>query len=137
MITTEIALETHSELSFNDAVDRCREALLDQGFGVLATLDFQATLQLKTDTDIGPYLVLAACHPASAAQALRNVPEIGVLLPCNVCISVENGTTIVRAVNPISVMGMVDNEAVEDMAHDIASRLRAVLTAVGPPTPGE
>jgi Uncharacterized conserved protein len=109
MKDSPVALQTTTPLSFADAVARAREALAKEGFGVLTEIDVQATLKKKLDVDREPYLILGACHPPSAHKALSAVPEVGVLLPCNVTVSVEGGTTVVRAMDPEGVMGLLDS----------------------------
>jgi len=132
MTTTRIAYETVTPLPPEQAVERCREALATQGFGVLTEVDIQATLKQKLEADVGPYVILGACHPPSALRALRAVPEIGVLLPCNVTVSVEDGETVVRAMNPEGAMGVLDDPAIEEVAADVGRRLQRVLAELGP-----
>jgi len=110
MKDSPVALQTTTPLSFADAVARAREELAREGFGVLTEIDVAATLKKKLDVDREPYLILGACHPPSAHKALWAVPEVGVLLPCNVTVSVEGGTTVVRAMDPAGVMGILGSK---------------------------
>lgn len=127
--TTAVAFEAKTDLPFADTVERCRRALADEGFGVLTEIDVQATLKKKLDVDRAPYLILGACHPPSAHRALTAAPEVGVLLPCNVCVSVEDGRTVVRAMNPESAMSMLRNPVVEEVACEVAAALRRAVEA--------
>ncbi|MHB8798033.1 MAG: DUF302 domain-containing protein [Thermoanaerobaculia bacterium] len=127
MKDSPVALQTTTPLSFADAVARAREALAKEGFGVLTEIDVQATLKKKLDVDREPYLILGACHPPSAHKALSAVPEVGVLLPCNVTVSVEGGTTVVRAMDPAGVMGILGSPALAEVGADIGARLRRVV----------
>ena len=131
MITeTAAAYETRTGLSFDDAVQRCREALAGEGFGVLTEIDIQATLKKKLDADMEPYLILGACHPPSAHRALTAVPQVGVLLPCNVTISREGGQTVVRAMNTQAALGMMNHPVLAEVADEVGARLKRVLAAV-------
>jgi uncharacterized protein (DUF302 family) len=126
---TAVAFEAKTDLPFEEAVERCRQALADEGFGVLTEIDVKATLKKKLNVDREPYLILGACHPPSAHRALSAAPEVGVLLPCNVCVSVEDGQTVVRAMNPAAAMSLLDNQAVEEVAYEVAAALRRAVQA--------
>jgi uncharacterized protein (DUF302 family) len=130
MRETAVAYETETDLPFDQAVQSCRDALAREGFGVLTEIDVQATLKKKLDVDRDPYLILGACHPPSAHRALTAVPEVGVLLPCNVTVSRENGKTVVRAMNPKAALGILNNPALDDVACEVAAALRRVVEAV-------
>lgn len=124
---TAVAFEAQTDLAFGEAVERCRQALAREGFGVLTEIDVQATLKKKLDVDRDPYLILGACHPPSAHRALTAVPAVGVLLPCNVCVSVEQGRTVVRAMNPESALGMLDDPVLHEVACEVGAALRRVV----------
>ena len=127
MKESPVALQTTTPLSVSDAVALAREALAREGFGVLTEIDVQATLKKKLDVDREPYLILGACHPPSAHKALSAVPEVGVLLPCNVTVSVEGGTTVVRAMDPAGVMGILGSAELAEVGAEIGARLRRVV----------
>ncbi len=127
MNETTVAYETTNPLSFDAAVERCRESLAQEGFGVLTEIDVKATLKMKLDVDREPFLILGACHPPSAHRATTAVPAVGVYLPCNVTVSVENGATVVRAMNPGSVMGMLGDPVVEEVGVEVGAALRRVV----------
>ena len=130
MRETAVAYETETDLPFDQAVQSCRDALAREGFGVLTEIDVQATLKKKLDVDRDPYLILGACHPPSAHRALTAVPEVGVLLPCNVTVSRENGKTVVRAMNPKAALGILNNPALDDVACEVAAALKRVVGAI-------
>lgn len=130
MQETAVAFEAKTSASFAETVERCRQALGKEGFGVLTEIDVQATLKKKLDVDREPYLILGACHPPSAHRALTAAPEVGVLLPCNVCVSVEGGQTVVRAMNPESAMSLLKSPALEEVAREVAAALRRVVQSV-------
>lgn len=130
MRDTGIAYEIVTDLTFTDAVARCRSELAAVGFGVLTEIDLQAKLREKLGVEIEPNLILGACHPPSAHQALQVHPEIAVLLPCNVTVARENGHTVVRAMNPEGAMKMLGNPALDAVATEVGARLRTVLERV-------
>ena len=125
-----VAIETVTDLGFEAAVERCREELAKEGFGVLTEIDVQATMKKKLDVDREPYLILGACHPPSAHRALTARPEVGVLLPCNVTVSLEGGRTVVRAMNPASAMTLLDDPVVTEVAEEVGAALRRVVEAL-------
>jgi uncharacterized protein (DUF302 family) len=127
MKDSPIAFQTTSSLPFDEAVARAREAIAKEGMGVLTEIDVQATLKKKLDVDRPPYVILGACHPPSAHKSLSAVPEVGVLLPCNVTVSVEDGTTVVRAMDPAAVMGLVASPALAEVGAEVGAKLRRVI----------
>lgn len=130
MESSKVAFWTITDLSFADAVERCRESLAGEGFGVLTEIDVQATLKKKLDVDRDPYIILGACHPASADRALQAVPGVGVLLPCNVTVSVEDGRTVVRAMDPASAMGVLEEPDLEEVGTQVGAALRRVIESM-------
>lgn len=132
-----IALSTTVHLSFTAAVQATRDALKEQGFGVLTEIDVQATLQEKIGEDMEDYLILGACNPPLAHQALSVDRQIGLLLPCNVVVRADTthpGTTIVEAMDPEIMVQVTSNPGLKPVAEDAASRLRAAITALNSPT---
>lgn len=129
MGTTGVAFEVVSKLSYGDAVARVREALAREGFGVLTEIDVQATLKTKLGVEMEPYLILGACHPPSAHRALEAAPEVGVLLPCNVTVSVEGGRTVVRAMNPSPVMGVIGKPELASVGEHVGAALLRVAAS--------
>lgn len=127
---TAVAYEATTELGFAETVARVREELQKEGFGVLAEIDIQAKLREKLGVEVEPNLILGACHPPSAYRALTAVPEVSVLLPCNVCVAVEQGRTVVRAMNPASVMEKLANPALAPVGAEVGAALRRVVAAV-------
>ena len=116
-------------LGFDDAVERTRELLQTEGFGVLTEIVMKAKLKEKIGADIQRYLILGACNPPLAHKALQAEPEIGLLLPCNVIVyEAPDGKTVVSAMDP-GVMSKVvgDNPAMEEVATDARARLERVI----------
>jgi uncharacterized protein (DUF302 family) len=129
MSTRDVAYEVLSDLSYGDAVARVRDALAREGFGVLAEIDVQATLKARLGVEREPYLILGACHPPSAHLALEAAPEVGVLLPCNVTVSVEGGRTVVRAMNPAAVLGVIGKPELAAIGEHVGAVLRRVAAS--------
>lgn len=116
-----------------NAVDEVTAALKQEGFGVLTQIDVQATMRAKLGVETKPYVILGACNPHLAHQALQVEPELGLLLPCNVIVY-DNGindngeaTTTVSIVDPLLMLGMVENPALQPIAEEAHRRLRRVI----------
>jgi uncharacterized protein (DUF302 family) len=117
--------------SFDEAVARVREALKAEGFGVLTEIDVKATLKEKLDVDRTEYVILGACNPPLAHQALEAEPLIGLLLPCNVVVAAEaDGGVRVAAIKPDAMFRVVENPQLESIAGNVDARLRSVLEAL-------
>ena len=111
--------------------DRVREALAEEGFGVLTQIDVRATLRKKLDAEFRPYLILGACNPPLAYQTLQAEEHIGIMLPCNVVIQEkEPGEIIVSAMDPARVMSVVENPDIEPVAEEVSRRLIRVLESL-------
>lgn len=129
---TRIAFEAVSARPFGEVVERCRAELAQEGFGVLTEIDLRAKLAEKLGVEVPPSVILGACHPPSAYRAISAVPEVSVLLPCNVCVAVEERGTVVRAMNPGAAMAMLDSPALAEVAREVGGALkRAVARAAG------
>lgn len=126
--TAPYALSRVVDLSYEEADRRIREELQKEGFGVLTEIDVKATLKKKLDVDVAPYVILGACNPHLAHQALAAEPDVGLLLPCNVVVRrTEEGETIVEAMDPIAVLGIADNDALRPLGEEALARLERAL----------
>jgi uncharacterized protein (DUF302 family) len=124
-------LITTLDRPYDAAVAAVRAALGDQGFGILTEIDLKATLKTKLDVDVAPQVILGACRPALAYEALTVDPSIAAVLPCNVVVrAVDESTTIVEASDPDAMMGLAENDALETVATDAKQRLTAALAAL-------
>lgn len=117
-------------LPFAEAVTRTREALAEQGFGVLTEIDVQATLRQKRGVEMEPYLILGACAPDLAQQALEADRGIGVLLPCNVVVSQAGDGSTVQVIDPQTMVSMTGRSELQPMADEAGRRLDAALAAL-------
>lgn len=119
------------DMPFDEAVPKVKEAFASQGFGTLTEIDVQATLAAKIKVEVEPYVILGACNPDLAYQALQIEPEIGVLLPCNVVVRQRNGQTVVHALDP-QVLAQVPDRADElgGIASEASRRIDAALAEI-------
>ena len=127
MLATRYTLSTTTELDFAEAVARVRDELQTAGFGVLCEIDVQATLKQKLGVEGEPYLILGACNPPLAYQALSAEPDLGALLPCNVVVYTRAGETRIAAVDPARMLSIVDNPNLQPIAAEVRQRLSAVV----------
>ena len=123
-------------LPYGEAVSRIRELLAEQGFGILTEIDVRATFETKLGAEsaqaLGDYLILGACNPALAQQALTAEPDMGLLLPCNVVIrrSPDAQVTVVQAINPQTMVQLSNSPAIEGVANEADARLLAALKSL-------
>ncbi|MET9284701.1 DUF302 domain-containing protein [Nocardia beijingensis] len=128
-----LGLSTTLHTSFGDAVDRTRAALSEQGFGVLTEIDVRATLKAKVDANMEDYLILGACNPPLAHEAVEIDRQIGLLLPCNVVVRQNpdsDSEVIVEAMNPQLMVQVAEEPALQPVASRAAAKLRAALDSL-------
>lgn len=117
-------------IPFSEAVEKTKEELAKEGFGILSEIDVRATLKAKLDTDFDNYVILGACNPPLAHQALLAEKDIGLLLPCNVLVYEDAGTVFVSAIVPSVAMGFVKNESLAPIAEEVDTKLQRAVEAV-------
>lgn len=127
MRETAIAYEEVSPFAFQKTVERARQALADLGFGILCEIEVQATLKKKLGVDRPPYVILGACHAPSAHEALEQEPQVGVLLPCNVTVSEEQGKVVVRAMRPAGALSVLEKAKLAQVGEQVGGLLREVV----------
>ena len=131
MLETRYGLRVDLPLPYDTALRRATEALKQEGFGVLTTIDVTRTLKEKLDRDFRRYTILGACNPLLADRALHAELDIGLLLPCNVIVyEREAGASTVAAMAPLAAMALVDNPEVMAVAKAADAKLRSALTAL-------
>lgn len=130
---------THSitlSAGYEEAVQKTREALAEQGFGILSEIDVRATFETKLGADagqsLGDYVILGACNPQLASRALAAEPDLGALLPCNVVVrrGPDATHTTIQAIDPQTMVQLSGSPAVQEVANDADTRLRAALTSL-------
>jgi uncharacterized protein (DUF302 family) len=129
-MTTSYGISKTVSLPYEIAIDRITEELKKEGFGVLTTIDVKETLKKKLDVDFQKYVILGACNPPFAHKALLAEEQIGLLLPCNVIVYEKEGRTVIAAFDPLTMVTMVENEALKSIAEEIGRKLRRVINAV-------
>lgn len=123
-------------VAYDQAIPLVVEALKAEGFGVLTEIDVKATMKKKLDVDVQPYVILGACNPKLAYQGLQAEPELGLLLPCNVIVyDSGDGSSRVSIVDPLQMLGVVENPALQPVADEANSRLRRVAAALAKAVP--
>jgi uncharacterized protein (DUF302 family) len=127
MLAIRYTLSTTSELEHADAVERVRDELKAEGFGVLCEIDVQATLKEKLDVDGDPYVILGACNPPLAHQALAAEPELGTLLPCNVVVYRRDAMTHIAAIDAERMLSIVGNDDLAPIAAQVRDKLGRVI----------
>ncbi|OZB75770.1 MAG: hypothetical protein B7X28_01845 [Halothiobacillus sp. 13-55-253] len=120
-----------SPKDYESTIPMVTEALKQEGFGVLTTIDVAATLKAKLGIERKPYIILGACNPTFAHQAMEAEPDIGALLPCNVVVRTEPDDSVsVVFMDPVSVLGMVNQPGVDKVGHEVREKLMRVAEAV-------
>jgi len=116
---------------FEEAVARVTGALKEQGFGVLTRIDVQATLKEKLGVDFRRYVILGACNPPSAYEALQAEDKIGLMLPCNVIVQERpDGAVEAAAIDPVASMQAIDNPGLAQVAERVQDKLKAVIDSL-------
>jgi uncharacterized protein (DUF302 family) len=117
-------------LPYEKAVARVREELGKEGFGVLTEIDVKATLKKKLNVDFEDYIILGACNPPFAYQALQVIKDVGLMMPCNVIVFVNQGQTFVEAAMPTVLMNLIQNDQLKTTAEQVEDKLRKVVDSI-------
>ncbi len=125
-------MTTTLSVPYAEAIERVREALAVQGFGVLTTIDVKATMQNKLDIETRPYVILGACNPPLAHRALDADPAVGLLLPCNVIVFEGDTPTesVVSVIDPMTMVTLSDNPVLAEVATQARARLEQVVASL-------
>ncbi|MGM0375980.1 MAG: DUF302 domain-containing protein [Bacteroidota bacterium] len=124
-------IEKTLNTDFESAVEKTKEALTEQGFGVLSEIDIHEKLKAKLDVDFRKYRILGACNPPNAYKALQIENKVGTMLPCNVIIQeLDEGQTEVAAIDPVASMVAIENDKLKEIAADIRDLLDKAIKAL-------
>ena len=128
-------LRRDTDLSYTEAVERIRATLKEQGFGILTEIDVASTLAAKLGVTMTPYIMLGACNPALAHQALSAERDIGLLLPCNVIVYEGDAPdrSVVAVMDPVAALALTGREDIQPIALEVRRRLEAALAAIEAP----
>lgn len=118
------------DFPYAQAIERVKLALHEEGFGVITEIDVKATLKKKLDVAYDDYMILGACNPSFAYQALQAEKDIGVMLPCNVIVYVDNGKTYVACILPTAQLSKVGNRKLNPLAEEVEQKLKRVVDAL-------
>src|SRR5512147_1194816 len=118
-------------LPYDKAVAKVREELSKQGFGVLTEIDVKATLKKKLNVEFEDYVILGACNPPFAHQALQVTKDVGLMMPCNVIVFADKGKTFVEAAMPTVLMNLIQNDRLKSTAEQVEAKLKKVVDSVG------
>ena len=127
-----LGFDVELPVAFNDAVGRVKDALKQEGFGILTEIDLQPAFREKLGREFRQYVILGACNPPLAFSAINADPAVGLLLPCNVIVyETEAGRSAVAAMAPIAALGIVgENAELQGVAREADQRLRRALTSL-------
>jgi uncharacterized protein (DUF302 family) len=128
-MTTELAFKVTIKSDFETALEAVTDALKQEGFGVLTSIDVRATMKERLDADFHPYIILGACNPPLAHRALTSDSNIGVMLPCNVTVEQTGDSVLVSLANPevmLTAGAFAENEELQSVARDARTRIQSV-----------
>ena len=117
-------------LPYDKAVVKAREELAKEGFGVLTEIDVKATLKKKLNVDFDDYIILGACNPPFAYQALQIIKDVGLMMPCNVIVYADKGKTFVESAMPTVLMNLIQNDKLKPTAEQIEAKLKKVVDSI-------
>ncbi len=131
MVTqAKYSISTRLSLPYDEALQRVKAALKEEGFGVLTEIDVKETLREKLQVDFRRYDIIGACNPQLAHRALQAELDVGLLLPCNVIVYEDDGGSVVAAFDPEAAMGLADNPGLSEIAREAKDRLRRALESL-------
>lgn len=128
---TAIGMSVRLDVPLDEALQRARTALADQGFGILTEIDVAATLRTRLGVEVAPQVILGACNAPLAREGLRIEPDLGLLLPCNVVVRVDqDGTTLVSALDPELLVSIPGRPELAPIAAEAKTRLQTALATI-------
>lgn len=117
-------------IAYETVVEQIKEALKKEGFGILTEIDIQKKMKEKLGVDMNKYIILGACNPPNAYNAILAEENIGLLLPCNVIVYEKGGNTVLSVIRPVVAMQMIDNPELQKIAPVVEEKLKKAFDAV-------
>jgi len=127
---SELGFQSTLNMPYETALEKVTAALKVEGFGILTNIDVRETMKKKLDVDIRKYSILGACNPPLAHKALTARPDVGLLLPCNVIVYEEGGSTVVNIIDPMSMTNFIQDPALDEVAEEARQKLKRVSEAI-------
>ncbi|MBK9163200.1 MAG: DUF302 domain-containing protein [Acidobacteria bacterium] len=127
---SEYGIKRELALTFDEALEKTKDALKTEGFGVLTEIDLKAKFKEKLEKEFGNYIILGACNPKYAFEALGKDMDLGLLLPCNVVVYEENGATVVAAIDAKKMLSVTGRNELDEFAGDVNAMLRRAIESI-------
>jgi len=124
------ALQTTTKIGFDNLLVKVAELLKEEGFGILTEIDVKETMKKKLDIDYKPFRILGACNPVFAHRSLGAVPQISVLLPCNVVVWDDGDHRVVAMMEPTVMSRIIDNTEIKSVATEVSAKLHRVIEKI-------
>ena len=118
------------DIPYEKVIERAREALKKEGFGVLTEIDVKEKMKEKLGIDMRRYIILGACNPPNAYKAILAEENIGLMLPCNVIVYEKDSKTVLSVIRPSVAMRMIENMELQKLAETVEGLLKKVFDAV-------
>ncbi|HEX9016594.1 MAG TPA: DUF302 domain-containing protein [Chloroflexota bacterium] len=118
-------------LPYEEAVEKVRGTLKEEGFGILTEINVKETVKAKLGIDTDKYVILGACNPALSHRAISADPFVGLLLPCNVIVFEKDGASVVSAMDPVAMMSGISSDALQGVANEVRPKLERAIKKLG------
>jgi len=123
-------ITTRTKLGYDETIEKVKQELAKEGFGVLTEIDVKATFKKKLNLDFTDYIILGACNPPFARKALEAEINLGLLLPCNVIVYADGEETVVSAIKPKEMLSIAENKELIEIADEIEEKLERVISNI-------
>jgi uncharacterized protein (DUF302 family) len=118
------------DIPYGTVIEQVREALKNEGFGILTEIDVKEKMKEKLGLDMNKYIILGACNPANAYKAILAEENIGLMLPCNVIVYEKGSKTVLSVIRPTVAMQMIENSELQILAEAVEGQLKKSFDAI-------